>query len=169
VSDRVLRFPDRIWDELEGLPQPLRNTAHRTIFHLLEEPVPTLADPFPDVDPPSHRVAAPRFLGSGRCGGGASRLGWCYSASCQNGRAADRGTLGGGACRLVASAGGDKGEQDIDAGSTHLTDRVTRRLPGRSGAAKNQIFTSAGLIHMNLPSAPNGGSWVPHRLCRHRP
>ena len=25
VSDRVLRFPDRTWDELEGLPQPLRN------------------------------------------------------------------------------------------------------------------------------------------------
>jgi hypothetical protein len=46
-----LRFPDRIWDELEGLPQPLRNAAHRTIFHLLEEPVPALADPFPDVYP----------------------------------------------------------------------------------------------------------------------
>jgi hypothetical protein len=44
-------FPDRIWDELEGLPQPLRNAAHRAIFHLLEEPVPTLADPFPELDP----------------------------------------------------------------------------------------------------------------------
>ena len=32
VSDRVLRFPDRTWDELEGLPQPLRNAAHRAIF-----------------------------------------------------------------------------------------------------------------------------------------
>jgi hypothetical protein len=52
---------------------------------------------------------------------------------------------------------------------THLTDRVTRRLPGRSGAAKNQICTSAGLIHAKPASAPNGGSWVPHRLCRHRP
>jgi hypothetical protein len=29
VSDRILRFPDRTWDELEGLPQPLRNAAHR--------------------------------------------------------------------------------------------------------------------------------------------
>ena len=48
MSDRVLRFPDRTWDELEGLPQPLRNAAHRAIFHLLEEPVPTLADPFPE-------------------------------------------------------------------------------------------------------------------------
>jgi hypothetical protein len=27
VSDRALRFPDRTWDELEGLPQPLRNTS----------------------------------------------------------------------------------------------------------------------------------------------
>src|ERR1700722_442851 len=51
VSDRLLRFPDRTWDDLEGLPQPLRNAAHRAIFHLLEEPVPTLADPFPEVDP----------------------------------------------------------------------------------------------------------------------
>ena len=51
MSDRVLRFPDRTWDELESLPQPLRNTARRTIFHLLEEPVPALADPFPGEDP----------------------------------------------------------------------------------------------------------------------
>jgi hypothetical protein len=51
VSDRVLRFPDRTWDELDGLPQPLRTAAHRAIFHLLDEPVPTLADPFPEVDP----------------------------------------------------------------------------------------------------------------------
>jgi hypothetical protein len=35
VSDRVLRFPDRTWDELEALPQPLRNAAHQAIFHLL--------------------------------------------------------------------------------------------------------------------------------------
>lgn len=51
MSDRVLRFPDRTWDELEGLPQPLRNAAHQAIFHLLQEPVPTLADPFPEDDP----------------------------------------------------------------------------------------------------------------------
>jgi hypothetical protein len=51
VSDRILRFPDRTWDELEELPQPLRNAAHKAILHLLDEPVPTLADPFPEVDP----------------------------------------------------------------------------------------------------------------------
>ena len=51
MSDRVLRFPDRTWNELEALPQPLRNAARRAIFHLLEEPVPTLADPFPEGDP----------------------------------------------------------------------------------------------------------------------
>ena len=44
-------FASRTWDELEGLPQSLRNAAHRAIFHLLEEPVPALADPFPEVDP----------------------------------------------------------------------------------------------------------------------
>ena len=51
MSDRLLRFPDRTWDELEGLPQQLRNAAHKAIFHLLEELVPALADPFPDGDP----------------------------------------------------------------------------------------------------------------------
>ena len=51
MSDRVLRFPDRTWDELEGLPQPLRTAAQMVIFHLLEEPVPALADPFPKQDP----------------------------------------------------------------------------------------------------------------------
>ena len=35
----------------EQLPQPLRNAAHRAIFHLLEEPVRGLADPFPALDP----------------------------------------------------------------------------------------------------------------------
>jgi hypothetical protein len=29
------------------LPQPLRWTVQHTIFHLLDEPVPALADPFP--------------------------------------------------------------------------------------------------------------------------
>jgi hypothetical protein len=34
------------------LPQPLRWAVQRAIFHLLDEPVPTLADPFPnDGDP----------------------------------------------------------------------------------------------------------------------
>jgi hypothetical protein len=42
---------DRTWDELEGLPRPLRNAAHKAVLHLLEEPVPALTDPFPDGDP----------------------------------------------------------------------------------------------------------------------
>jgi hypothetical protein len=51
VSDRLVRFPGASWQELEALPQPLRWTVQRVIFHLLEEPVPTLADPFPVDDP----------------------------------------------------------------------------------------------------------------------
>jgi hypothetical protein len=47
VSDRVVRFPGASWQEIEALPQPPRWTVQRTIFHLLDEPVPTLADPFP--------------------------------------------------------------------------------------------------------------------------
>ncbi|HYK30534.1 MAG TPA: hypothetical protein VEV63_01190 [Streptosporangiaceae bacterium] len=33
------------------MPQPLRWTVQSAIFHLLDEPVPTLADPFPPDDP----------------------------------------------------------------------------------------------------------------------
>lgn len=51
VSDLLVRFPGASWQEIEALPQPLRWTVQRTIFHLLDEPVPTLADPFPSDDP----------------------------------------------------------------------------------------------------------------------
>jgi hypothetical protein len=51
VSDRRVRFPGTSWQEIEGLPHPLRWTVQRTIFHLLDDPVPTLADPFPNDDP----------------------------------------------------------------------------------------------------------------------
>lgn len=51
VSDRLVRFPGASWQEIEALPQPLRWTVQRVIFHLLDEPVPTLADPFPRDDP----------------------------------------------------------------------------------------------------------------------
>jgi hypothetical protein len=51
VSDRLVRFPGLSWDEIEALPQPLRWTVQRVIFHLLDEPVPVLADPFPPDDP----------------------------------------------------------------------------------------------------------------------
>jgi len=51
VSDRLIRFPAASWEEIEALPQSLRWTVQRTIFHLLDEPVPTLADPFPRDDP----------------------------------------------------------------------------------------------------------------------
>ncbi len=51
VSDRFIRFPGTSWQEIEALPQPLRWRVQRTIFHLLDEPVPTLADRFPMDDP----------------------------------------------------------------------------------------------------------------------
>jgi hypothetical protein len=38
VSDRLVRFPGSSWQEIEALPQPLRWTVQRTIFHLLDEP-----------------------------------------------------------------------------------------------------------------------------------
>ncbi|WP_145741735.1 hypothetical protein [Saccharopolyspora dendranthemae] len=51
MSDRLIRFPGRSWAEIEALPEAVRWAAQRTIFHLLDEPVPTLADPFPQGDP----------------------------------------------------------------------------------------------------------------------
>jgi hypothetical protein len=51
ASDRLVRFPGQSWQEIEALPQPLRWTVQRTIFHLLSEPVPNLAEPFPADDP----------------------------------------------------------------------------------------------------------------------
>jgi hypothetical protein len=51
VSDRLLRFPGSSWPEIEALPQPLRRTVQGVIFHLLDEPIPTLTNPFPSDDP----------------------------------------------------------------------------------------------------------------------
>src|SRR6202035_2333428 len=51
VSDRQVRFSGDCWQEIEALPQPVRWAVQRVIFHLLEEPAPTLADPFPEDDP----------------------------------------------------------------------------------------------------------------------
>jgi hypothetical protein len=51
VSERLVRFPGQSWQEIEALPQPLRWTVQRVIFHFIDEPVPTLADPFPADDP----------------------------------------------------------------------------------------------------------------------
>jgi hypothetical protein len=51
VSDRQVRFSGNAWQEIEALPESLRWTVQRVIFHLLEEPVPTLANPFPEDEP----------------------------------------------------------------------------------------------------------------------
>jgi hypothetical protein len=51
ASDRLVRFPGQSWQEIEALPQPVRWTVQRTIFHLLSEPVPSVAGPFPPDDP----------------------------------------------------------------------------------------------------------------------
>jgi uncharacterized protein YqjF (DUF2071 family) len=51
VSDRLVRRFPGSWQEIEALPQPLRWTVQRTIFDLLDEPVPTLADPCPHDHP----------------------------------------------------------------------------------------------------------------------
>jgi hypothetical protein len=47
LSDRLVRFPGSSWQEIEALPEPLRWAVQRAVFQLLDEPVPTLADPFP--------------------------------------------------------------------------------------------------------------------------
>jgi hypothetical protein len=54
VSD--VRFRERL-SEIEALPEPVRWAIQRVIFHLLEEPVSTLADPFPEDDPQPGRTS----------------------------------------------------------------------------------------------------------------
>lgn len=51
MNDRLIRFPGASWNEIEALPQPIRWSVQRTIFHPLDESVPGLADPFPADDP----------------------------------------------------------------------------------------------------------------------
>ena len=51
MADRLVRFPGQSWQQIEALPQHQRWAAQRAIFHLIDEPVPTLADPFPADDP----------------------------------------------------------------------------------------------------------------------
>jgi hypothetical protein len=51
VSDRLVRFAGDSWQEIEALPQSVRWTVQRAIFHRLEDPVPALADPLPEDDP----------------------------------------------------------------------------------------------------------------------
>ena len=51
VPERQVRFPGQTWQDVEALPQPLRWSVQRVLFHLIEEPVPSLAEPFPADDP----------------------------------------------------------------------------------------------------------------------
>jgi hypothetical protein len=51
VARRLVDFPGDSWSEVEALPEPQRRAVQHVLAHLLEEPVPTLADPFPIDDP----------------------------------------------------------------------------------------------------------------------
>jgi hypothetical protein len=51
VSRRLIQFPGNSWSEIDALPENLRAAVLAVIAHLLDEPVPTLADPFPQDDP----------------------------------------------------------------------------------------------------------------------
>ncbi len=51
MSRRRVQFPGDSWSEIEALSEGLRATVLAVIARLLEEPVPTLADPFPFDDP----------------------------------------------------------------------------------------------------------------------
>ncbi|WP_344112242.1 hypothetical protein, partial [Nocardioides humi] len=51
MTDRLVRFPGSAWAEIEALPQALRWTVQRAIFSLLDEPVPSFAEPFPADEP----------------------------------------------------------------------------------------------------------------------
>lgn len=48
MARRVIRFPGDAWSAIEALPEPARHAVHRTLAYLLQDPVPSLAEPFPD-------------------------------------------------------------------------------------------------------------------------
>jgi hypothetical protein len=50
VSRRA-QFPGETWSEIDALPEPVRLAVLNVIAHLLDEPVPSLAEPFPPDDP----------------------------------------------------------------------------------------------------------------------
>jgi hypothetical protein len=43
MSERLVRFPRTVWEEIADLPEPPRRTIQRAIFHLLDEPIPPMA------------------------------------------------------------------------------------------------------------------------------
>jgi hypothetical protein len=47
-----IEFPGATWSEIEALPEPTRRAVHHVLSHLIDEPVPSLADPFPDEGDP---------------------------------------------------------------------------------------------------------------------
>ena len=51
MSDRLVRFPGSSWQEIEALAAAAAVDGPAHILHLLDEPVPALADPFPRDDP----------------------------------------------------------------------------------------------------------------------
>lgn len=51
MTERAVRFPDAAWQQTEALPFALRDAVERVAFHLMDEPVPSLAEPFPEDDP----------------------------------------------------------------------------------------------------------------------
>jgi hypothetical protein len=48
VARRVVRFPGSTWSVIEDLPEPARQAVLRAVAYLVEDPVPSLAEPFPD-------------------------------------------------------------------------------------------------------------------------
>ena len=51
MSNRRVQFPGDTWSNIEALPEPQRQAVMRLVFHLVDEPVPSLADPYPPDDP----------------------------------------------------------------------------------------------------------------------
>ena len=51
MAERRVRFPGRSWNDIEALPETLRWAVYNTIFSLLDEPAPTLANPFSADEP----------------------------------------------------------------------------------------------------------------------
>lgn len=51
MTKYIVNAPAAVWQEIDALPLELRHIAQRVLFQLLDNPVPTLAEPFPPDDP----------------------------------------------------------------------------------------------------------------------
>ena len=65
MARRAVQFPGDSWSDIEAIQESQRRAVLRALAHLLEEPVPTPADPIPPDDDPLPGAYELRLPGDG--------------------------------------------------------------------------------------------------------